>query len=176
MVIHHLRVKSLSKGTSSFRKDTLSSSLNIRSSTPLPLSSVSTSASGSSDNPIEVANMSNRFGWPKKGEMEPSKSFTFDRVPNGQVESSSTSQVFLDKYKGRIESQVDVVEDYYENYEETCEQNNQFQTRNSTQTNAKDTTTSQAKKSHSDKEVDAILKVITLETSCSRVTFSDQAN
>ncbi|KAK1377589.1 hypothetical protein POM88_024333 [Heracleum sosnowskyi] len=155
------RVKSLSKGTSSFRKDTLSSSLNIRSSTALPLSSVSTTASGSSDNPIEVANVSNRFGWPKKSEMEPSESFTFERVPNGRVlESSSTSQVFLDKYKGRIESQGDVVEDYYEHYKKPCEQDNQFQTRNATQTNAKHTPTSQgpAKKSHSDEEVDAILQ------------------
>lgn len=176
MIIHHLRVKSLSKGTSSFRKDTLSSSLNIRSSTALPLSSVSTSASGSSDNPIEVANVSNRFGWPKKGEVEPSESFTSERVPNGRVESSSTSQVFPDKYKGRIESQGNIVEDYYEPNDETCVQDNRFQTRNSTQTNAKDSTTSLAKKSHSDEEVDAILKVITLQISCSRVTFTDQAN
>ncbi|XP_074338224.1 kinesin-like protein KIN-13B isoform X1 [Apium graveolens] len=142
------RVKSLSKGTSSFRKDTLSSSLNIRSSTALPLSSVSTSASGSSDSPIEVVNVSNRFGWPKKSEIEPTESFAFERVPNGQVESSSTSQVF----------QVKVVEDYYEPDEETREQDNRFQTRNSTQTNAKNTTTSEARKTNSDEEDDAILK------------------
>ena len=41
-IIHHFRVRSLCMGTSRFRKDTLSSSLNIRSSTALPLSSVST--------------------------------------------------------------------------------------------------------------------------------------
>ncbi|KAL8087893.1 hypothetical protein AgCh_037871 [Apium graveolens] len=67
----------------------------------------------------------------------------------GPVESSSTSQVF----------QVKVVEDYYEPNEETREQDNRFQTRNSTQTNAKNTTTSEARKTNSDEEVDVILKV-----------------
>ncbi|KAL8123061.1 hypothetical protein AgCh_011152 [Apium graveolens] len=94
------------------------------------------------------SNISNRFGWPKKSEIEPTESFTFERVPKGQVESSSTSQVF----------QVKVVEDYYEPNEETREQDNRFQTRNSTQTNAKNTTTSEARKTNSDEEVVAILK------------------
>ncbi|KAL8123060.1 hypothetical protein AgCh_011151 [Apium graveolens] len=69
------------------------------------------------------SNISNRFGWPKKSEIEPTESFTFERVPKGQVESSSTSQ-----------------------------------TRNSTQTNAKNMTTSEAIKTNSDEGVDAILK------------------
>ncbi|KAL8123064.1 hypothetical protein AgCh_011155 [Apium graveolens] len=69
------------------------------------------------------SNISNRFGWPKKSEIEPTESFTFERVPKGQVGSSSTSQ-----------------------------------TRNSTQTNAKNMTTSEAIKTNSDEGVDAILK------------------
>ncbi|WOH11136.1 hypothetical protein DCAR_0830615 [Daucus carota subsp. sativus] len=151
------RVKSLCKGTSSFRKDTLSSSLNIRTSTALPLSSVSTTATASSDNnPTDVG--SNRFGWPKQSELEPSESLTLERAPNGRVESTSASKAFPDKYKGQTERPDDVIEDYFEYNEETHEQNNQFQTRNTTQTNARESTASQAKNSHSDEEIDAILK------------------
>ncbi|KAL1804795.1 hypothetical protein ACET3Z_027863 [Daucus carota] len=151
------RVKSLCKGTSSFRKDTLSSSLNIRSSTALPLSSVSTTATASSDNnPIDVG--SNRFGWPKQIELEPSESLKLEHDPNRRVESTSASQVFPDKYKGQTERPDDVIQDYFEYHEETHEQNSQFQTRNATQTNVRESTASQAKNSHSDEEIDAILK------------------
>lgn len=123
------------------------------------MSSVSTTASGSSDNSLDFANVSNRFGWPKQSEIEPSKSFTLEPVPNGRVESSSTSQAFLDKYKSRTESQGrDVVEGYFEPCEETCELDKQHQTRYVTQTNSRELTASQAKNSHSEKEVDAILK------------------
>ncbi|KAL1815621.1 hypothetical protein ACET3Z_018195 [Daucus carota] len=98
------RVKSLCMGTSSFRKDTLSSSLNIRSSTALPLSSVSTTAPACSDKPINVRS------------------------------NSSASQAFPDKYKGRPESPDHKVDDYFDHYEETYEQNEQFQTRNASET------------------------------------------
>lgn len=104
--------------------------------------------------------------------MEPSESVVpLERVSNGRIGSSSSSHVFLDKYKGRIDSQCDVVEDSFDHHEEICEQNKQIQTRNIPQINARESTAAQAKKLHSDEEVDAILKVITLQISCGKVTF-----
>ena len=141
----------------------------------MPLSSVSTTATASSDNnPIDVG--SNRFGWPKQIELEPSESLKLEHDPNRRVESTSASQVFPDKYKGQTERPDDVIQDYFEYHEETHEQNSQFQTRNATQTNVRESTASQAKNSHSDEEIDAILKVTTLQISCSRVKLRDQPN
>ena len=77
------RVKSLSKGNNP-KKDLSASTLNLRESTAVPLSSglptVSTLDS------FDVANGTNRFGWSKHIEKEVSLPFSMDCVPSGREE------------------------------------------------------------------------------------------
>ncbi|XP_010249745.1 PREDICTED: kinesin-like protein KIN-13B [Nelumbo nucifera] len=77
------RVKSLSKGNNS-KKDPLSSALNPRESTALPLSSVLPTVTTFDSNVSDVPNETNRFGWSKQFEKETSPPFNMDRVPSGR--------------------------------------------------------------------------------------------
>ncbi|XP_068652885.1 kinesin-like protein KIN-13B isoform X2 [Aristolochia californica] len=80
------RVKSLSKGNNS-KKDPLSSTLNFRDSTALPLSKV-LSVNGNS---VDMSNETNRFGWSKQPQMEtslpPSMKNKFSGGDDGQLGS-----------------------------------------------------------------------------------------
>ncbi|XP_058113577.1 kinesin-like protein KIN-13B isoform X2 [Magnolia sinica] len=80
------RVKSLSKGSNS-KKDLLSTSLNLRDSTTLPLSSVFPTVSTFEGNSVDVSKETNRFGWSKQIETESSLPFILDRSRGGREEA-----------------------------------------------------------------------------------------
>ncbi|KAF8393361.1 hypothetical protein HHK36_021604 [Tetracentron sinense] len=89
------RVKSLSKGNNS-KKDSLSSTLNLRDSTASPLSSVLPTISTFEGNVTDVPNTTNRFGWPKQNEREIYLPFNVDRVPSGRDDSHLNSSLNAD--------------------------------------------------------------------------------
>ncbi|KAK3034356.1 hypothetical protein RJ639_032254 [Escallonia herrerae] len=113
------RVKSLSKGNSS-RKDPLTSSVNLRSSTALPSSSLLPTILGSKD---EIIHESNRFGWSKETERDSSRSFNMDRFPSRAQDLVSTVSP-SNKYQGGC--QGDIIEDDFELSEETYGQDKPF--------------------------------------------------
>ncbi|PIA65044.1 hypothetical protein AQUCO_00100491v1 [Aquilegia coerulea] len=86
------RVKSLSKGTTS-KKDPLLSTLNIRESTTLPLSSIAPTVSSIENNIYDVPNEHNRFGWSKQTERE-TLSHSMDRVSSGREDDFDFSEEF----------------------------------------------------------------------------------
>ncbi|XP_010254127.1 PREDICTED: kinesin-like protein KIN-13B [Nelumbo nucifera] len=92
------RVKSLSKGSSS-KKDPVSST-NLRDSTALPLSSVLPNVSTFESNISDLPNETNRFGWSKQIEREPSPPFNMDRAPSGRDEGLSVRSDFSKDHKG----------------------------------------------------------------------------
>ncbi|KAK3041666.1 hypothetical protein RJ639_001476 [Escallonia herrerae] len=114
------RVKSLSKGNSS-RKDLFSSSMNLRSSTALPSSSLIPTISGSKD---EIIHDSNRFGWSKETERDSSRSFNMDHFPSGRAQDLVSTVSPDNKYQGGC--QGDINEDDFELYEETYGQDKPF--------------------------------------------------
>ncbi|XP_057969126.1 kinesin-like protein KIN-13B [Malania oleifera] len=114
------RVKSLSKGNSS-RKDMLSSPLNLRDSTALPLSSVLPIVPNLEDN-ITDFSTEEIFGWPKQAVRENSLPFNVDRVPSGRAEGNLTASSYSDYCKGQGGSQNDVPEDDLDYSEQAHEQ------------------------------------------------------
>ncbi|XP_059638119.1 kinesin-like protein KIN-13B [Cornus florida] len=104
------RVKSLSKGNSS-KRDPLSSSLNLRSSTALPLSSVIPTLTASEDNVMDLTHESSRFGWSKQTEREPSPSFNIERVPSGRAQGNLASSAFTDSFRSQRAGQGNITED-----------------------------------------------------------------
>ncbi|KAL3532441.1 hypothetical protein ACH5RR_005962 [Cinchona calisaya] len=93
------RVKSLSKGNSSKREPL--SSLNLRSSTAVPLSSVLQTISGSEDNVVGGPQHQelSKLGWPKQHERESSPSSNIERVPSGRAQSNLAPSLGLDNHK-----------------------------------------------------------------------------
>lgn len=159
----------------------------------MTLPSVSTTSSGS-DNIMDFSNESNRFGWSKQIEREPSPSLTIERVPSGRVQNSSTSNEYLDNFKGQIGGRGDIIEDYLESSEQTFEQNKVFSMMSEkaktyqpssledkmrkagTETNPRDLLKFGANNSHSNDNLNALLKVIELLNILHWVPFYDQAN
>ncbi|XP_071911000.1 kinesin-like protein KIN-13B [Coffea arabica] len=93
------RVKSLSKGNSSKREPL--STLNLRSSTPVALSSISQVVSGSEDNVfggLQNQELS-KLGWPKQQERESSLSSNIERVPSSQAQSNLAATVHIENHK-----------------------------------------------------------------------------
>ncbi|KAB1200599.1 Kinesin-13A [Morella rubra] len=168
------RVKSLSKGSSS-RRDPLSSSSNLRDSTALPLSSSIPAESTFEDNITYVPNDKNRFGWSKQIEREPSPSFNVDRVPSGRLEGSLPATVHSDYYKRQRGGQNESLEDDFVYSDETYEQekpsrvnNKRMETyprsvsedmrRTDNQIKQRDMSDFEAVNSHSDDDLNALLK------------------
>ncbi|KAK4604193.1 hypothetical protein RGQ29_012625 [Quercus rubra] len=114
------RVKSLSKGNIS-KRDPLSSSSNLRDSTALPLSALP-DESTFEDNITYVSNDKNKFGWSKHIEKEPSPPFNVDRVPSGRIEGSLPAAVYLDYHKGHRGGQNDMDEDDFDYSEHNYDQ------------------------------------------------------
>jgi kinesin family protein 2/24 len=113
-------VKSLSKVNSS-KRDPLSSSVNLRDSNALPLSSALSAESSFEDNTTYVPHDKNRFGWSKQIEREPSPPFNVDRVPSGRMEGSLPPGVYSDYYKGQRGGQNDMTENYFDYSQQTYE-------------------------------------------------------
>lgn len=173
----YFRVKSLSKGSSS-RRDPLSSSSNLRDSTALPLSSSIPAESTFEDNITYVPNDKNRFGWSKQIEREPSPSFNVDRVPSGRLEGSLPATVHSDYYKRQRGGQNESLEDDFVYSDETYEQEkpsrvnskrmetyprsvSEDMRRSDNQIKQRDMSDFEAVNSHSDDDLNALLKVIT---------------
>ncbi|KAL9443548.1 hypothetical protein AB3S75_016835 [Citrus x aurantiifolia] len=112
------RVKSLSKGNIS-KRDPLSSSSNLRDSTAFPGSSVVPTKLTSEDNVNDVPHENSRFGWAKQTEREPSPP-RVNRIPSGRAEGNLAP--YPEYYKGQRGGQYDVTEDDYDYSEETYEQ------------------------------------------------------
>lgn len=95
----HIRVKSLSKGNSSKREPL--SALNLRSSTAVPLSSITQAVSGSEDNVLggQQHQELSKLGWPKQPERESSPSSKIERVPSGRAQSNLASIVRIENDK-----------------------------------------------------------------------------
>uniref|UniRef100_A0A5B7BPC7 Kinesin-like protein n=1 Tax=Davidia involucrata TaxID=16924 RepID=A0A5B7BPC7_DAVIN len=166
------RVKSLSKGNSS-KRDPLSSSLNLRSSTALPLSSALPTVSASEDDVVDVPHGSSRFGWSKQFERESSPSFNVERVPSGRNLASS---VYTDNYKGQRGGRGEIAEDDFDYSEEINEQDKpswmmnkkveNYQTsalddkmrKNGTQTRQRDLPDFEDNNSHSDDDLNTLWK------------------
>uniref|UniRef100_A0A5B7BT99 Putative kinesin-13A-like n=1 Tax=Davidia involucrata TaxID=16924 RepID=A0A5B7BT99_DAVIN len=161
------RVKSLSKGNSS-KRDPLSSSLNLRSSTALPLSSALPTVSASEDDVVDVPHGSSRFGWSKQFERESSPSFNVERVPSGRAQGNLASSVFVDNYKGQ-NNDFDYSEEIYEqdkpswmmnkkveNYKASALDNKMRKT--GTQTRQRDLPDFEGNNSHSDDDLNTLLK------------------
>nr|GEX21072.1 kinesin-like protein KIN-13B [Tanacetum cinerariifolium] len=120
------RVKSLSKGSGS-RKDLSSSTLNLRNSIQLPITSSSSSSSiltRSDDVRNErLPYATNRFGWPKQTDRESSVSSTMERVPVARPLPTTYSAPPVEIYKsdngGTDEETMD--DDFEYSMEETYE-------------------------------------------------------
>ncbi|ONK80302.1 uncharacterized protein A4U43_C01F16120 [Asparagus officinalis] len=96
------RVKSLSKGNNP-KKDLSSSTLNLRDSTAVPLSSALPTASSFESSNFGNANGTSRFGWSKQIEKGTSSPFHVDHVPSGREEmhvSSSYSNYYREQSRG----------------------------------------------------------------------------
>lgn len=174
------RVKSLSKGNIS-KRDPLSSSSNLRDSTALPLSSALPAESTFEDNITYAPNDKNKFGWSKHNEREPSPPFNVDRVPSGRIEGSLPASVYSDYHKGHRGGQSDMAEDDFDYSEHNYEQEKPSQTNNKkvetyqksaledkrkidTQIKWRDMSGFAANNSHSDDDLNALLKVIRIDS------------
>ncbi|XWS26858.1 hypothetical protein CRYUN_Cryun26dG0066600 [Craigia yunnanensis] len=118
------RVKSLSKGNNS-KKDTLSSSSNLRESTALPLAS-SLPTDTFEDNITDVPFEKNKFGWCRQIERDTSPPFKVDRVPSGRAERN-LAVPYSDYYKGQRGGLNGMAEDDFDYSEETYEQQKMLQ-------------------------------------------------
>ncbi|XP_042499142.1 kinesin-like protein KIN-13B isoform X2 [Macadamia integrifolia] len=113
------RVKSLSKGNNS-KKDPLSSTINLRDSTAVSLSSVLPTIPNFEGNISDVPETS-RFGWSRQIEREPSPSFNLDRTSSRKEESPLPTTVYSDFLKdnrddryGTAGEDFDYSEEFYE--------------------------------------------------------------
>ncbi|XP_052182537.1 kinesin-like protein KIN-13B isoform X2 [Diospyros lotus] len=163
------RVKSLSKGSSS-KRDPLSSSSNLRSSTALPLSSISSSVTASEDSMLDVPYESNRVGWPKQTERELTPSFNIERVPSGRAQGNFSSSLYSNNYKG-LRAGDDITEDNSDCFDSSYEQDRSSsminkmasEVENKTrktgmQTKPRDVADFQPPKLYTDDDLDALLK------------------
>ncbi|EOY30806.1 ATP binding microtubule motor family protein isoform 2 [Theobroma cacao] len=113
------RVKSLSKGNNS-KKDTLSSSSNLRESTALPLASALPTETFE-DNITDVPYEKNKFGWSKQIERDTSPPFKVDPVPSERAEGN-VAVPYSDYNKGQRGGLNGLTEDDFDYTEETYEQ------------------------------------------------------
>jgi kinesin family protein 2/24 len=168
------RVKSLSKGNNS-KRDPLSSS-NLRESTTLPLTSFSPSEPTFVDSIADFPNEKSRFGWSRPTERETSPPFNMDRVPSGRAEGNLSASVQTDFYKvqsvgqsGIIANDCNYTEESYEHEKPSWMNNNKkvdtFQKsaledrrRTDTLMKQRDVLAVQANNSHSDDELNVLLK------------------
>ncbi|MBA0827420.1 hypothetical protein Goarm_012203, partial [Gossypium armourianum] len=105
------RVKSLSKGNNAAKKDSLSSSSNLRDSTALPL------ASSLPTDSFEDIIPDNKPRWSDRIESDTSP-FKVDRVPSGRVEGN-VSVAYPDYYMGQKSGLNRLAEDDLDHSEET---------------------------------------------------------
>ncbi|KAE8735399.1 Kinesin-like protein KIF2C [Hibiscus syriacus] len=140
------RVKSLLKGNNS-KKETVSSSSNLRKSTALPLASYFP-AETFEDNITDVRS-ENRFGWSKQIQRDPSSKV--DRVPSARTEGNSAVP-YSDHFKGQRGDLNSMAEDDFDDYEETYEQPKMLQK------TVVDPSTFDGNNSHSDDDLSALLK------------------
>ncbi|KAG4136158.1 hypothetical protein ERO13_D08G261900v2 [Gossypium hirsutum] len=105
------RVKSLSKGNNTAKKDSLSSSSNLRDSTALPL------ASSLPTDSFEDIIPDNKPRWSDRIERDTSP-FKVDRVPSGRVEGN-VSVAYPDYYMGQKSGLNRMAEDDLDHSEET---------------------------------------------------------
>lgn len=170
------RVKSLSKGNVS-KRDPLSSSSNLRDSTAFPLSSVAPTKLTSEDNLTDVPHEKNRFGWAKQIEKESAAPTGVNRICTGRAEGFLVASVFQEYCKGQRGDQYDVTEDDYDYSEETFEQEKtSYSNKEKLETNRmlaledmqktdavknrRDLPSFEANNSHSNDDLNALLKVI----------------
>ncbi|XVF88531.1 hypothetical protein PTKIN_Ptkin19aG0057900 [Pterospermum kingtungense] len=166
------RVKSLSKGNNS-KKETLSSSLNLRESTALPSAS-SLPTDTFEDNITDVAFEKNKFGWSKQIERDTSPPIKVDRVPSGRTDGN-LAVPYSDYYKGQRGGPNDMVEDDFDYSEETYGQQKMWKINNKKAqtyqmpsleeeqktdalTKRADPSTFDNKNSHSDDDLNVLLK------------------
>lgn len=114
------RVKSLSKGNNP-KKDlsASASTLNMRESSAISLSSGLPTASTLESSNIDIANGTSRFGWSKQIEKGISSPFNIDRVPSGREEvhvASSYTNYYREQRKGSATAEEDDFSD--EDYEQ----------------------------------------------------------
>lgn len=168
-------MKSLSKGNIS-KRDLLSSSSNLRDSTALPLSALP-DESTFEDNITYVSNDKNKFGWSKHIQKEPSPPFNVDRVPSGRIEGSLPAAVYLDYHKVHRGGQNNMDEDDFDYFEHNYDQEKPSRMNNKKvetyqkstledkrkidfQSKRRDMYDIAANNSHSDDDLNALLKVI----------------
>ena len=109
-------MKSLSKGNNP-KKDFSASTLNLRASTAVPLSSGLPTVSTVESNSFDVSNGTNRFGWSKHIEKEVSLPFSVDRVPSGGEEvhvASSYNNYYREQRSFTTAEEEDFAEEDYE--------------------------------------------------------------
>ncbi|KAJ6673671.1 KINESIN-LIKE PROTEIN [Salix viminalis] len=168
------RVKSLSKGNST-KRDPLSSS-NLRDSTTLPLTSFSQLEPTFVDSIADFPNEKSRFGWSRPTERETSPPFNMDRVPSGRIEGNLPASVHTDYYKVQgggqsviIANDCNYAEESYELEKPSWMNNNKkvdtFQKsaledkrRTDSLMKQRDVLAVQAINSHSDDELNVLLK------------------
>ncbi|KAJ6435366.1 hypothetical protein OIU84_000541 [Salix udensis] len=168
------RVKSLSKGNST-KRDPLSSS-NLRDSTTLPLTSFSQLEPAFVDSIADFPNEKSRFGWSRPTERETSPPFNMDRVPSGRIEGNLPASVHTDYYKVQgggqsviIANDCNYAEESYELEKPSWMNNNKkvdtFQKsaledkrRTDSLMKQRDVLAVQAINSHSDDELNVLLK------------------
>ncbi|KAJ6731445.1 KINESIN-LIKE PROTEIN [Salix purpurea] len=168
------RVKSLSKGNST-KRDPLSSS-NLRDSTTLPLTSFSQLEPTFVDSIADFPNEKSRFGWSRPTERETSPPFNMDRVPSGRIEGNLPASVHTDYYKVQsggqsviIANDCNYTEESYELEKPSWMNNNKnvdtFQKsaledkrRTDSLMKQRDVLAVQAINSHSDDELNVLLK------------------
>ncbi|GMI97722.1 hypothetical protein like AT3G16060 [Hibiscus trionum] len=151
------RVKSLSKGNNS-KKETISSSSNLRESTTLPLASY-LPADTFEDNITDVPFDKNKFGWSKSIQRGPSSKV--DRVPSGRREGNMAVP-YSDHFKGQRGDLNGMAEDDFDYYQETYEQTYQMpleeKPKIGVSTKSADPSTFDDNNSHSDDDLSALLK------------------
>lgn len=106
------RVKSLSKGGSN-KRELLSSSLNLRNSIALPLSSISPPLPPSlNNNVVDVTLETNKFGWSKKAERDFS-SFNAEHIPSGRAQAKQATSLssYMDNNRGQRSALVTLEDD-----------------------------------------------------------------
>lgn len=167
------RVKSLSKG-STLKRDPLSSS-NLRDSTALPLSSTLPTEPTFEDKVTNFNSEKNRFGWSRQIEREPSPPFRVDHVPSGRAEENPVYSKYLDYCQGERGGKTDMLEDDFVYPEEVYERDKpsrvnskwsetyrnlalEERQKSEVPMKQKDPLAFEAKNSHLDDDLDALLK------------------
>lgn len=110
------RVKSLSKGNNP-KKDLSASTLNLRESSAIPLSSGLPTAPILESNNFDIVNGTNRFGWSKQIEKGMTSPFNVDRVPRGRGEvhvASSYTNYYREQRRGFATAEDDFSDEDYE--------------------------------------------------------------